>query len=105
MKEIIGEISFEKIILGNIEFKRNYQRQVTKSNKISGKINVSIKFLGQDVIVVVLKKTKEEKKISLIIKNHYHNQYQKLRFVRYLGGKNKLLFSIIPFIPSRDEWY
>lgn len=40
---------------------------------------------------------------SVIVKNQYYNQYQKLRFVRYPGGKNRLLPSIIPFIPSKDN--
>ena len=66
MDEIIGEIngkiSFEKIFLDNIEFKQIYQRHVTKSNNTSGKVNVPIEFLGQEVIVAVPKKKLKRKK-------------------------------------------
>ena len=41
--------------------------------------------------------------MSVILKNQYYNKNQKLKFVRYPGGKNRLLPSIIPFIPSRND--
>ena len=60
MKEISGEIkgkiSFEKIVLNNIEFNKIYQRRVTRSNDTSGKINVPADFIGLEVIVAIPKK-------------------------------------------------
>lgn len=41
--------------------------------------------------------------MSVILKNQYYNQYQKLKFIRYPGGKNRLLQFIIPLLPSRDN--
>lgn len=41
--------------------------------------------------------------MSVILKNQYYNQFQKLRFVRYPGGKNRLLPSIIPHLPTREN--
>jgi len=41
--------------------------------------------------------------MSVILKNQYYNQYQKLRFVRYPGGKNRLLPSIIPLLPTHEN--
>ncbi len=41
--------------------------------------------------------------MSVIIKNQYYNKFQKLRFVRYPGGKNRLLPSIIPLLPTREK--
>lgn len=41
--------------------------------------------------------------MSVILKNQYYNKKQKLRFVRYPGGKNRLLPSIIPLLPKREN--
>jgi len=41
--------------------------------------------------------------MSVVLKNQYYNKKQRLRFVRYPGGKNRLLPSIIPHMPSSDE--
>lgn len=62
IEEINGKISFEKIILNNIEFKQIYQRHVTRSNKTSGKVNIPADFIGQDVIVAVPKKKLKRQK-------------------------------------------
>ncbi len=60
--EIKGKISFEKIVLDNIEFNKIYQRHVTKSNDTSGKINVPADFIGQEVIVAIPKKKLKRRK-------------------------------------------
>lgn len=41
--------------------------------------------------------------MNVSLKNQYYNQYQKLKFVRYPGGKNRFLPSIIPQLPSREN--
>lgn len=41
--------------------------------------------------------------MSVILKNQYYNRHQKLKFIRYPGGKNRLLQFIIPLLPSRNN--
>jgi len=41
--------------------------------------------------------------MNLFLKNQYYNQYQKLKFVRYPGGKNRLLASIVPLLPLGED--
>ena len=41
--------------------------------------------------------------MSVILKNQYYSKYQTLKFIRYPGGKNRLLPSIIPLLPTREN--
>jgi|APSaa5957512535_1039671.scaffolds.fasta_scaffold68244_1 putative transposon-encoded protein len=58
MSEINGE-THGKIFLNkmdNIEFNQIYRRRVTRSNDTSGKVNLPVTFIGQEVLVAVPKK-------------------------------------------------